>query len=145
MDKVSDAVSRIDRDEDLSDDEKKSQAVSVSKEFQENVVKFVKVDDLIKKKQEELSELKDKKKACEKFILKYLDDVGENVIDITNGKLKKNKTESKTPINQDIMKKAISEKISDPTVIEEILKSMEDKRTTNTNVSLKRTGRKPRG
>jgi len=123
--------------------EKSINEIKISKEFQENVVKFVKLDDLMKKKQQEMTELREQKKPCEQFILKYLDDVNENVIEITDGKLRKNKSETKSAINQDIMKLAISEKIKDPQIVEDILKLMEEKRPMNSNVNLKRTGTRP--
>ena len=74
-DDESDVISEIDKEDSISDDEDNETIddVKVPKEFQENVVKFVKIDDLIRKKQEELSELKKQKKPCEEFILKYLD------------------------------------------------------------------------
>jgi hypothetical protein len=140
---VSDVISEIDRDEELSDDsETERKPVPISKEFQENVVKFVKLDDLIRKKRTELTELTDQKKPCEAYILKYLDDIGENVIDITNGKLRKNRSETKATLTQDVIKKALSEKILDGSVIEDIIKSMEEKRPTNTHVNIKRTGQR---
>lgn len=118
----------------------KKDELKISKEFQENVIKFVKLDDLMRKKQQELSELREQKKPCEEYILKYLDSIDENVINITDGKLRKNKSETKTSINQDIIKKAISKKITDQKLLDEILKEMEESRPTNTHVNLKRTG-----
>ena len=144
-DQTSEVISEIDKEESLSDneiEEKSIDAMKVTKEFQENVVKFVKLDDLIRKKQEEIGELKDQRKPCEEYILKYLDQVNENVIEITNGKLRKNKSETKASLSQDVIKHAILEKIKDPKTVEEILKLMEDKRPLSTHVNLKRTGKR---
>lgn len=143
-------ISEIDKDESCSDVEDsnseegddqtdKLDKVQVTKEFQENVVKYVKLDDLIRKKQQELSELKERRKPSEEYILKYLDSVDENIIEITDGKLRKNKSETKASLNQDIIKNAISETITDPAIVEEIMKKMETKRPLNTHVNLKRT------
>jgi len=142
----SDSNSGDERDDDKSsggDKEKSIDQVKISKEFQENVVKFVKLDDLMRKKQQEMTELRDQRKPCEQYILKYLDSVDENVIEITNGKLRKNKAETKAALTQDVMKNAISEKVSDPKIVEEILKIMETKRPLSTHVNLKRTGTRP--
>jgi len=152
-DLTSELISEIDKDDSISgeshdgeddgNDDGKEQSIDqlkISKEFQENVVKFVKLDDLMRKKQQEMSELREQRKPCEQYILKYLDDVNENVIEITNGKLRKNKSETKSSINQDIMKNAITEKIKDPKIVEEIMKLMEEKRPLSTHVNLKRTG-----
>lgn len=155
-DLASELISEIDKDEDESissrsgddsendnqndDDEKDTiDQIKVSKEFQENVIKFVKLDDLMRKKQQEMAEIREQRKPCEQYILKYLDNVNENVIDITNGKLRKNKSETKSALSQDIMKNAISAKVQDPKIVEEILKLMEEKRPLNTHVNLKRT------
>lgn len=116
--------------------------VTVTKEFQESVVKYVKIDDLIKKKQDELKELKNQKAPCEKTILKFLEDVDENVIDITDGKLRKNKSTTKQKLTEDIMKSAIGEYVKDPAQIEAIMKAMESKRPEVTHVNLKRTGKR---
>jgi len=116
--------------------------VNVSKEFQENVIKFVKIDDLIRKKQKEMTELRSQRKPCEDFILKYLDQVGESVIEITGGKLRKNKSETKVPLNLDVIKEAIETKVKDPKIIAYILKSMDDLRPKNVRVNLKRTNQR---
>ena len=139
-------ISEIDNDNNsFSDNEKEENAedIQVSKEFQENVIKYVKYDDAIRKKQDEVTELKKKRKPCEEYILKYLDNVGENLVEITDGKLRKNKSETKAPLSQDIIKNAISQKVNDPIIIEEILKSMENLRPLNTHVNIKRTSIRP--
>ena len=125
----------ISNSEKSNDDKKKK----ISKEFQENVIKFVKIDDLMRKKQKEIAELRSQKKPCEDYILKYLDQIDESVIEISNGKLRKNKSETKVPLNQDIIKNAIKDKVSDPTTVEEIIKNMDKLRPMNTRVNLKRT------
>jgi hypothetical protein len=126
-------------DEDEEENASNTDSVNVTKEFQENVIKFVKIDDLIRKKTTELAELKSQKKPIETFILKYLDQVNETVVEITNGKLRKNKSETKAGLTIDIIKEAIEKKVKDPKIVEEILKSMEDLRPKATRVNLKRT------
>lgn len=124
-----------DSDTDLEDE---AENLQVSKEFEENVIKFVKLDDLIRKKNEEVRELKKMKKPCEEFIIKYLDKVDIACVDISDGKLRRNKSENKVAINYDTIKEAIAKKIVDPKVVEEILKLV-DQRPTKTNVNIKRT------
>lgn len=148
-DLTSEIFSNMDNDESSSssvDDTRtetsKQSQIKVSKEFQENVVKFVKLDDIIAKKTKKLAELKAQRKPCEDYIIKYLDNIDEQVINITNGKIKKNKSETKGSLNADIIKKSISKKITDPVLLAEILKDMEDSRPTNTSVKLTRVGGK---
>jgi len=146
-DLTSEIFSQIDKDDESSisshsDDGKKSNKdeIKISKEFQENVIKFVKLDDLMRKKTQEMAELREQRKPCEEYILKYLDSIDESIINITDGKLRKNKSETKASINQDIIKKAISKKVTDPKLLDEIMKEMEESRPVNTHVNLKRTG-----
>ena len=144
IDKKDDDSSSSYSDETSYDDGKSVQSVKVSKEFQENVLKFVKLDDLVRKKQQELSELKEQRKPCEQYILKYLDKIDQNMIEISDGKLRKNKSETKAALSQDIIKASIAEKVKDPQIVEEILKAMEDKRPLSTHINIKRTGGKKR-
>jgi hypothetical protein len=115
-------------------------SVKITPQFRENVKNFVAYDDLIKKKTQEISEIKKKRKPCEEAILKYLDNVNQHVIDITDGKLKKNKSETKKPLNSEIIKNSIATKINDPEIVKQIMELMESQRATNTQYSLKRTG-----
>ena len=124
---------------DEDDAKSNTDSINVTKEFQENVIKFVKIDDLIRKRTNEVAELKSQKKPIETFILKYLDQVNESVVEITNGKLRKNKSETKAGLTIDIIKEAIEKKVKDPKIVDEILKSMEDMRPKATRVNLKRT------
>lgn len=140
---MADTESSYSRESSVTNEKEKDNASDnqqISKEFQENVVKFVKLDDLIRKKQEELAELKSQKKPCEEFILKYMDKIGETMIEISHGKLRKNKSETKRALSQDDIKKAISTEIKDINKVEQVMKTMDDGRPLNTHINLKRTG-----
>ena len=113
----------------------------INKEFKEAVIKFVKIDDLIREKEEELKELKKQRKPNEEYILTYLEKINENIIDITEGKLRRNKSETKTALNRDIIKKAILDTIKDQKLTEEILTNMDNMRPMKTSINLKRTGK----
>ena len=47
----------------------------ITEEFKEVVVNYVKTDDEIRKKTNEIKELKDEKKEYETFILEYIDKI----------------------------------------------------------------------
>lgn len=111
----------------------------IKEELTENVLKYVKYDDLVKKKQKEIRELNKLKKPCEKFILKYLDLADENIIEITGGKLIKNKSESKAPLSKDLIADATMEKVQNAQLVEEIMKTAEEKRERKVRTNLKRT------
>lgn len=120
-------------------DEKSEDNNKVSKEFQEMVIKFVKLDDAVRNKQDELVELKKQRKPCEEYILKYMDSLDAGMIHITNGKLRKNKSETKKALSIDIIRKAIETKVKNKSDIEAIMNYMEESRPLNINVNLKRT------
>ena len=125
---------------DSSELENEAEKLTVSKEFEENVIKYVKYDNQIRVKTADIKELKEKRKPCEEFILNYLNQIDEKEIEITGGKLRRNKSETKQSVNSDLIKKTLVEKIQDPKLIGDILKSLEENRPLKTHVNLKRTG-----
>lgn len=138
---ISDGSEKNDNEKKGGDDNK-DKKMDIPKEFEQMVIKFVKLDDLMKEKQKEISELRTQRKNCEDFILKYLDDVGEDIVEITNGKLKKKQSETKVPIKEDTIKDALSEKVNNPELVKEIMKSVDKSRKKNVKVNLLREGDK---
>jgi hypothetical protein len=125
---------------DSSELDNEAEKLTVSKEFEENVIKFVKYDNQIRSKTADIKELKQKRKPCEEFILNYLNQINEKEIEITGGKLRRNKSETKQSVNSDIIKKTLTDKIQNPKLISDILKSLEENRPLKTHINLKRTG-----
>src|SRR5579883_956610 len=82
----------------------------ITNEFREKIKAYVVIDDAIRKKQDEIKELKTKRKPCEDYILRFLQKSQNNYVDIGVGKLIKNESETKAPLKLDIIKEAISEK-----------------------------------
>ena len=121
----------------------------ISNEFKEKVITYLKCDDLIRKKMEEVKELKGKKKPCEEYIIKYLENKDSPFVKVKDGKLIKNKAESKGSLKVDLIKEAIMEgikgeklsadevKSNDITI--KIMEIMENKRAKTVHVNLKRT------
>jgi len=122
-----------------------------STEFKDKVIKYVKVDDMIRKKMEEIKELKTQKKPCEDYIIRYLEKQDAGFVTVAGGKLIKNESEAKAPLKTDIIKEAIKEGIKTKKLVdsndlakcdkitEEILELMEKKRPMQKRVNLKRT------
>lgn len=133
-----DSDSDYDSDSESGDESTMTESIQVSKDFQEKVVKFVDIDDKIKEKQSELTELRKKLKPLEEYIIKYLDDVDETTVDLNNGKLKKDSKETKSAVNLELIKSVIAEKIEDEDLIDTIMEAMENKRQTKVKVGIKR-------
>jgi hypothetical protein len=149
--KINDSDNDSDNISDIEENDlnNKDNPVKITDEFKESVIGFIKLDDLIRQRQEDIKELKEKKKPYEEYILKYLDKVGENVIEIQESKLRKNQSETKMPLKIDMIKEAIYETIkkekkdqSDDKckeLVEETIQLMENKRPLTIRTNLKRT------
>lgn len=152
-------LSEADNDIEIEDDEENDQDENQDKnlneenltnDFKEKVIMYIKCDDLIRSKMEEIKELKEKKKPCEEYIIKYLDRKDSPYVKVKDGKLIKNKSETKGALKTDIIKDAIQEGIKDEKLNEinavktaditaKIMDLMENKRIKNVRVNLKRT------
>lgn len=110
-------------------------------EFHDKVKQYVRADDRIRELQILIKEQTLIKKKSEQEILKHLERLGDNKINISGGKLKINQYESKDGFKETIVKDALSEKIKDPKIIENIFEIINEKRkkNTTTQLSLKRT------
>jgi hypothetical protein len=131
----------IDEISDSEDDENKNEEdeYELKDEFREKVVLYVKSDDRIRELQKLVKEQQKIKKDSEEAILRHLERLGESMINISGGKIRKNQYESKGALKKEFIKDSILDKIKDPKIVEEILTKMEDKRETKINISLKRT------
>ena len=128
---------------------KKDTEKSVSNDFKEKIISYIKIDDMIRKKQEEIKELRGKKEENEEYILKYMDKSDSNFVNIPGGKLIKNQSETKAPLKIEIIKESIvegirKEKLTDSEeknkkIIDDIVSIMEVKRGTVERINLKRT------
>jgi hypothetical protein len=149
-------------DGELSDDaiSKNAEKKFLNKEFLDKVIKFLRTDDLIRKKvlehKEELKVLKDDKLELEQYIIKSLGDMEENFVDIKgNGKLVKDEKITKGTVKLDNIKESIIDSIRKEKLIEdaekqqqfidEVLGVIDAKRPRKVKTTLKRTfERKPR-
>jgi hypothetical protein len=108
-------------------------------EFKNKVIAYVKADDKLREIQNSMKDLRKVKKDTEEAILRHLERLGENMINITGGKLRKNQYESKEALKKEFIKEALSDKIKDVVAVEDLLEKMESKRKLKINVSIKRT------
>ena len=132
----------------------------VKNKFLENVIKYLKTDDVLKKKQkehkDELQSLKEDKNELEVFILRFLDRKGENFVAIKGeGKLIKNKSETKAAIKAENIREGILEGLKAEKLVEKeeetlevinkIMDIIDTKRSVNTRTYLKRTKEAKKG
>lgn len=123
----------------MSDSENNSEKKKVSKEFVEAVKKYLEVDDKLRDIKEKTKNLNTEKKTKEEFILTYLQSIDEKVIDVSDGKLRRNISKTQAPLKKETIQKALAEIVGDATkataMTEQIIKS----RPTVERVTLKRT------
>ena len=119
----------------MSEVEKKT----ISLEFIENVKKYLLIDDKIKQLKEENKKLLTDKKEREGFILNYLQNIDENVIDVHDGKLRRNISKTTAPLKKDTIQNTLNIILGDinkaTMITQEIIKS----RPIVERVTLKRT------
>ena len=116
-----------------------SEINNITEEFVEVVKSWVKLDDEIKKKNEDIKDLKTEKKEYEIFILEYMDKINESVINISDGKLRRNKSSTKPPLKQEFIQNALLDITKDSVKAMEITKYILDNRPTTERINLKRT------
>jgi hypothetical protein len=139
----------------ISEDELSNPQTTVSKNFREKLVKFIKIDDIIREEtlafKEKLETLKIQKEELSSYIMRYLDD--GIVIDLENkGKVSKYTSTRKSGINKDIIQQSIYEKLKNENLVgtdaegERLAQAtydiMEGKRKVTTKITLKRTIKK---
>lgn len=116
-----------------------SDTKSISPEFVQNVKKYLEIDDKLREFKEKTKVLNNDKKEKEEYILNYLQSIEENVIDVVDGKLRRNITKTQAPLKKENIHKALTEIVGDATkahaMVEHIIKS----RPMVEKVNLKRT------
>ena len=121
----------------MSDSE--NQEEKVSEELAETVRGWVKDDDDIKKLQNKIKEIKTGKKEKEEFILGFMDKKEEKVIRITGGRLRMNKSKTKTGVTPEHIQNCLYEILGDSAKALKMTKTIMDKRPTVERINLKRT------
>ena len=114
------------------------------KELTEMVVKYTEADNIARNLKKETAKQNKIMKDMNEKILIHLEKMGENHINIEDGKLIKNKYKSKGSLNQDMIEETLKENFNDPKIILKIMESIEEKKVKNekTRIQLKRTFKK---
>ena len=131
----------------------------VTKNFKDKLVKFIYMDNLIRQEtveyREKIEALKSQKDDLSEYIMRYLENINENVIELgDNGTIRKYESVRKGGINKDIIEQSIYEKLKQEKIVatdEECKKLaaatyevMNGKRAIKTKTTLKRTIKKPK-
>lgn len=116
-----------------------SDTKSISPEFVQNVKKYLEIDDKLREFKEKTKILNNDKKEKEEFILNYLQSIEENVIDVVDGKLRRNITKTQAPLKKETIHKALTEIVGDSTKAQAMVEHIIKSRPMVEKVNLKRT------
>lgn len=123
-------------------------------ELMEKIIKYIKIDDTIKEKQKEIRVqikcLKEQKNNMEKYIIKYLENINQEFVNIENtAKLTKTTSITKGAIKQDIMSTSLVETIKKQNInidtikiselVDNFLEAVDKNRPVKTKTYIKRT------
>jgi hypothetical protein len=119
----------------MSETEKKK----VSPEFIHAVKKYIEVDDNLKDIKERMKTLNVTKKEKEEYILNYLQAIEENIIDIQDGKLKRNISKTQGPLKKELIQKTLTEIVGDASKASAITDKIIESRPVIEKITLRRT------
>lgn len=123
---------------DLEMNETDESEEELKKKFKKIVISWVELDDKIKLINSELKNIKDEKKQYEEFILSFMEKYNENMITLSNGSLKKNISQTKESLKEEMIQEAIQEYTKDLEEAYTITQKIIQKRQINEKVTLKR-------
>lgn len=123
----------------MSDTENKTEKKKVSPEFVQSVKKYLEVDDKLREIREKTKTLTSEKKEREEYILNYLQSIDEKVVDVSDGKLRRNISKTQAPLKKELIQKSLTEIIGDATKATAITDQIIKSRPMVERVTLKRT------
>ena len=102
-----------------TDQESETPSQSNDSTLKEKVTSYLKIDDLIKEKKEEIKELVQKKVQYEEFLMEYLEKANKTRIETNDGEIVFKKQTSKSPLKEELFEKVIVKKFQDTKKITE--------------------------
>jgi len=117
----------------------------ISNEFVQNVKKWLEIDDTIKEIRTKTKILTGEKKEREQYILDYLQSIDEKVVDVPNGKLRRNVSKSQAPFKKETIQQALAEITGDITKAAAMTDHIIKSRPVVQRVTLKRTRNRASG
>ncbi len=115
---------------------------TVSPEFVNTVKKYLEIDDKLKENREVIKKLTADKKDKEDFILNYLQTIEESVIDVRDGKLRRNISKTQAPLKKEQIHKTLTEIVGDAIKAQAMTDQIIKSRPIVERVTLKRTKNK---
>ena len=111
----------------------------VTEEFKKKVLKWLEIDDEIRSIRSKTKDLTKEKKQYEESILSFLENVGEKELNVKDGKLRRNVSKTKAPLNKASIQKALTEIVKDKSKADSMTDHIINSRPVVERVNLKRT------
>jgi hypothetical protein len=111
----------------------------VTEDFKKKVLKWLEIDDEIRSMRARSKELTNDKKQYEESILSFLENVGEKELNVKDGKLRRNVSKTKAPLNKASIQKALTEIVKDKSKADVMTEHIINSRPVVERVNLKRT------
>jgi hypothetical protein len=124
-------------DNNSSDNENVQEKVTT--DFKKKVLKWLEIDDEIRSIRVKTSTLTKEKKQYEEFILSFLEGVGEKELAVNDGKLRRNVSKTKAPLNKASIQKALTEIVKDNTKATSMTDHIINSRPMVERINIKRT------
>ena len=122
-----------------SNDSENDNQQKVTKEFKDKVLRWVALDDELRNLRKKTKEINKEKKTNEEFILNFLESVDEKVVEIADGKLRRNVSKTKAPLKKAGILAALVQITGDSTKAKELTEHILNSRPDVERVNLKRT------
>ena len=110
-----------------------------TQEFKQKVLKWLDIDDEIREIRAKTKELATEKKQYEEYILSFLENVNEKELNVRDGKLRKNISKTKAPLNKANIQKALTDIVKDKTKATTMTEHIINSRPVVERINLKRT------
>ena len=124
-------------DNNSSDNENVQEKVTT--DFKKKVLKWLEIDDEIRSIRAKTKDLTTEKKQYEEFILSFLENVGEKELAVSDGKLRRNVSKTKAPLNKASIQQALTEIVKDKTKATTMTEHIINSRPMVERINLKRT------
>ena len=121
---------------DTSEDDKQEK---VTKALTKNVITWVKLDDQIRESRAQTKILLDEKKQYEQFILDFLENTNEKVLEISDGRLRRNVSKTKAPLKKETIFNSLKEITKDEEKSLKLTEYIINNRAMVERINLKRT------
>ena len=123
----------------MSDSSEEDKQEKVTEALTKNVITWVKLDDQIRENRAQTKILLDEKKQYEQFILDFLENTNEKVLEISDGRLRRNVSKTKAPLKKETIFNSLKEITKDEEKSLKLTEYIINNRAMVERVNLKRT------